>query len=449
MKAPICEFINEYNEKSYVRMHMPGHKGKSLLGYEKNDITEIFGADSLYQASGIIKESEQNASELFGSGATFYSCEGSSLSVRAMCYLAKAYALSLGKKEGELYALSTKNAHSSFVSAAVLLDFKIKWLNGSASSYLNGKISACELEKALTCVDNLPFMVYVTSPDYLGNTCDIKSLSEVCKRYGVPLIVDNAHGAYLRFLENDLHPITNGATVCCDSAHKTLPALTGGAYLHVSKDAPAFFKENAKKALSLFGSSSPSYLILASLDNLNLYLNDNYSKRLSSFIKIVDSLKESLTKNGYSLTGNEPLKITIEAKKYGYLGTELHDILYKENIACEFCDPDYLVMMLTPEHDESELSYLERVLLSISRKEAILDTPPTIFACETVYSPKEASFLPAEEIDIDKAKERVLSFSTVSCPPAVSVIIAGERFNESTVQLCKYYGINKCHVIKE
>ena len=372
MKSPICEFINKYNENGFLRMHMPGHKGKSLLGYERNDITEISGADSLYAANGIIKESEENASALFDSGATFYSCEGSSLSVRAMCYLAKSYAISLGKKEGELYALSLKNAHSSFISAAVLLDFKIKWLNGDESSYLSGKISASELEKALTCVDNLPFMVYITSPDYLGNTCDIISLSEVCKRYGVPLVVDNAHGAYLRFLENDLHPITNGATICCDSAHKTLPVLTGGGYLHVSKDAPSFFKENAKKALSLFGSSSPSYLILASLDNANLYLSDGYKKSLSSFVKKVGRLKDKLIKNGYSLIGNEPLKITIEAKKYGYLGTELYDILYKQNIACEFCDPDFLVMMLTPEHDEGELLYLERALLSISKKEAIL-----------------------------------------------------------------------------
>ena len=449
MKAPICDFIKEYNEKSFVRMHMPGHKGKKLLGYEKNDITEISGADSLYQASGIIKESEENAGELFGSGATFYSCEGSSLSVRAMCYLAKSYALSLGKKENELYALSTKNAHSSFVSAATLLDFKIKWLYGNNSSYLNGKISANELEKALTCVDNLPFMVYVTSPDYLGNTCDIKSLSEVCKKHGVPLVVDNAHGAYLRFLENDSHPITNGATISCDSAHKTLPVLTGGGYLHISKDAPPFFKENAKKALSLFGSTSPSYLILASLDNANLYLSDNYKSRLSDFIKRVGALKDKLTKNGYSLIGDEPLKITIEAKKYGYLGTELYDELYNKNIACEFCDPDYLVMMLTPEHKEEELLHLESTLLSIPKKEAILDTPPRILPCEAVYSPREASFLPSEEIDMDDALGRVLAFSTVSCPPAVSVIIAGERFNESTVQLCKYYGINKCHVIKE
>ena len=428
---------------------MPGHKGKSLLGYEKNDITEIFGADSLYQASGIIKESEENAGELFGSGATFYSCEGSSLSVRAMCYLAKAYAVSLGKKENVLYALSTKNAHSSFVSAATLLDFKIKWLYSDSTSYLNGKISADELEKTLTCVDNLPFMVYITSPDYLGNTCDIKSLSEVCKKYGVPLVVDNAHGAYLRFLESDSHPITNGATICCDSAHKTLPVLTGGGYLHVSKDAPSFFRENAKKALSLFGSSSPSYLILASLDNANLYLSDNYKNQLLAFVKKVDSLKKSLTKNGYSLLGDEPLKITVEAKKYGYLGTELYDELYKRNIAWEFCDPDYLVMMLTPEHKEEELSILESAFLSIPKKEAILDTSPRILPCEVVYSPKEASFLPFEEIEINSALGRVLSFASVSCPPAVSVIIAGERFNESTIQLCKYYGINKCTVIKE
>ena len=102
--------------------------------------------------------------------------------------------------------------------------------------------------------------MYVTSPDYLGGQSDVAALAEVSHRHGVPLLADNAHGAYLRFLSPSRHPMDLGADLCCDSAHKTLPVLTGGAYLHVGRAAPEPFRENARRALALFGSTSPSYL---------------------------------------------------------------------------------------------------------------------------------------------------------------------------------------------
>jgi arginine/lysine/ornithine decarboxylase len=154
--------------------------------------------------------------------------------------------------------------------------------------------------------------VFITSPDYLGNVCDVKSIAKVCNKYGVMLIVDNAHGAYLKFLENSEHPIDLGATLCSDSAHKTLPVLTGGAYMHISKNAPTHFLENAKNALALFGSSSPSYLTLCSLDNANLYLANEFRNELSSLIKKVDATKKSLEHGGYTLVGEEKIKITVD-----------------------------------------------------------------------------------------------------------------------------------------
>ena len=91
MNTPICDFVENYIQENKVRLHMPGHKGKDFLGFEKYDITEITGADSLYHADGIISQSEENATSLFGSGKTFYSTEGSSHCIRAICYLAKSY----------------------------------------------------------------------------------------------------------------------------------------------------------------------------------------------------------------------------------------------------------------------------------------------------------------------------------------------------------------------
>ena len=446
MKTPISDFINKYVESDTVRLHMPGHKGASYLGFEKYDITEIEGADALYQASGIIEESEKNATELFGSGKTVYSCEGSSLSVRAMMYLAKSYHISKGEND-TFYVLASRNAHSSFVSAAALVDFDIKWINSDRDSYFCGKITADDVKKHLSCVDKMPFAVYVTSPDYLGNISDIKEISKVCKEYGVPLLVDNAHGAYLKFLEKSEHPIDLGATMCCDSAHKTLPVLTGGGYLHVSKDAPSFFSENLKTALALFGSTSPSYLILASLDNANKYINDDFSIKLTDFSKKFDDFKKRINAFGYETVGNEKTKLTIRAKSYGYTGYELYNELKDRGFVAEMCDPDFVVMMFSPDKLDT-LKTLERILGQIPKKQPILDTPPRFFVKDAVLSPRKAYFSPREQVDIESAENRILAISTITCPPAVSIISAGEIITKEAIALCKYYGIEKCYIIK-
>ncbi len=449
MKAPICDFVKKYSTDNITRLHMPGHKGESQLGFEAYDITEIKGADSLYHANGIIKESEENATSLFESGITLYSTEGSSHCIRAMLHTAKAYAMQNGADKEKMYVLSTKNAHSSFISSAILSDFEIMWLDADDKSYLSGKTEPGKIENVLSCVDILPFAVYITSPDYLGNICDINSISNVCKKYNVPLIVDNAHGAYLKFLDKSEHPIDLGATMCCDSAHKTLPVLTGGAYLHISKNAPSFFKDNAKSTLSLYGSSSPSYLTLCSLDNANIYINDGFRKKLSAFSNEVDALKMELSQNGYTLIGEEKLKLTIDAKKYGYLGSEIYSTLYKKGIVCEFYDPDFVVMMLTPENGKKALDVVKNALLSIDKKEPILDTPPAFSPCKVALSPKEAHFSKQEKIAIENASGRILASLNVTCPPCVSVICCGERFNKEAIELCKYYGITECYVVKE
>ena len=223
-KTPICDFVNNYAQKNALRLHMPGHKGIPLLGFEALDITEFDGADSLYEASSIIAQSEQIASDLFGS-ACFYSTEGSSQCIRAMLYLARLYAL---KDKKPLRIAAGRNAHKVFLSAAALLDWEVSWLiSQEKTSYLSCPIEPVELDAFLQ--KNPVAAVYVTSPDYLGNLLDIGALAEVAHRHGCLLLVDNAHGAYLKFLPQSLHPMDLGADICCDSAHKTLPALTGAA----------------------------------------------------------------------------------------------------------------------------------------------------------------------------------------------------------------------------
>ena len=356
MDTPILDFVNEYANRNAVRLHVPGHKGVNILGVERLDVTEIDGADSLYHANGIIEKSELNASALFSSH-TFYSTEGSSLSIRAMLYLAVKYAKSKGKQP---LILAPRNVHKTFISAAALLDFEIQWIYSHSTDYLSCKIDTFALNETLKNAMQKPVAVYITSPDYLGNLLDVKGIAEVCKAHGVLLLVDNAHGAYTKFLPQSMHPIDLGADVCCDSAHKTLPTLTGGAYLHISYNAPAEFKQNARDALALFGSTSPSYLILQSLDYTNKYISLDYKNKLSKTVKKIEVLKSRLISNGYSLIDSEPLKITLRTKEYGYTGYEINDFLQKNNIVCEFYDPDYLVLMLSCENSDSDIDKLAR-----------------------------------------------------------------------------------------
>lgn len=443
MNTPICDFARSFAKSSPIRLHTPGHKGKSMLGFEYLDITETEGADDLYNADGIIRESELNASELFGSD-TFYSCEGSSLCIRAMLYLAQIYARANGKPT---VIAAGRNAHRSFLSGAALLGMDIEWIYPeSRESYISCNISPSELDAFLETSN--ASAVYLTSPDYVGNVLDISALSKVCHKHGRLLLVDNAHGAYLKFLTPSQHPIDLGADLCCDSAHKTLPALTGAAYLHISKALTPMFSENAKKALAFFGSTSPSYLILQSLDAVNRYLFDGYTERLKDFIEVIKKCKSKLSENGYAFFGNEPLKLTLNAKKYGYTGKELADILLSNNIVCEFSDPDITVMMLTPEIGTEGAERLVNVLLSIPKKTEITKKPPCLNAAEKVLLVRTATLSPSERIPIKDSVGRVLATFNVSCPPAIPIIVCGERITENTVRLFEYYGVSSCEVIK-
>ena len=447
MKTPICDFVEKYAREANLRLHMPGHKGVPFLGIEDRDITEVDGADVLYSPDGIIAESEKYAAELFGSGKTVYSTEGSSLSIRAMVYLITLQAKKEGKKP---LILAARNAHKTFLSAIALIGCAVEWIYPAADcNLISCRVSEKQLEKMLDEMSELPTAVYLTSPDYLGFVSDIGAIAEVCHKRGVLLAVDNAHGAYLRFLPESRHPLDLGADICCDSAHKTLPMLTGGAYLHISKNAPKLFFDMADQAMSLFASTSPSYLILQSLDRANSYLSGDYKCRLAEISAEVNDLKKSLTDNGYSLLGGEELKLCVEAKKYGYYGYEITEYLLKNGIVCEFYDRDFVVMMFTPQIGKDGLERLSSALLSLPKQDAIDEKAPSVGVPESVMRVRDATMSPSREIAVENAVGRVLAVAGVSCPPAIPIVVCGERIDENAVACFRYYGIEKCRVIDE
>lgn len=442
MKTPIVSFLKSYQEKSPVRMHMPGHKGAGILGFEGMDLTEIYGADELFAAEGIIKESEQNASSLFGC-PTYYSTQGSTLCIQTMCTILCQDAKSKGKKPK---ILAGRNAHRSFIHVAALLDFDIEWLYGN-SDYLSCKIHAEDLEKAI--IESHPTAVYLTNTDYLGNLLDIKSLASVCKKHNVLLAIDNAHGAYLRFLEPSLHPIDLGADLCCDSAHKTLPVLTGGAYLHLSESLNQVWKNDVKHFMEYFSSTSPSYLIMASLDATNEVLDTTFKKSLSECIQRVDGLKNTLVQHGYTILSGEPMKITISTKEFGYTGNEIANLLMECDIYPEFYDSDYIVLMPSPYNTKDDLKRLETCLCGIERKPILINKPPKLEQSKKAMNVRQALFSSSITLDVSKSLGQVCSSVTVSCPPAILPVIPGEVISESSIEVMKYYGIETVRVVKE
>ena len=191
------------------RLHMPAHKGNSLLGCENLDITEIAGADVLYSANGIIDESENNATALFGTQHTFYSTEGSTLAIKAMLAIIKK------NTHGNTKILAARNVHKAFVYACGLLDINVEWIYPEEHEHLcDCDVTPNILRAKLRSLTELPCALYVTSPTYLGKMLDIEGLSAVCKEFGIYLLVDNAHGAYLAFEKPSAHPIALGADIC-------------------------------------------------------------------------------------------------------------------------------------------------------------------------------------------------------------------------------------------
>lgn len=436
MTVPIHDFLVRNGEKRLVRCYMPGHKGSENIC----DITEIEGADSLYDCDdnggkGIIAQSEKNASKLFGSKKTLYSCSGSTLAIQTM--------LALAKERGSYkdHVVAGRYSHRSFINSCILLGLIPSWIY--PEEYLSAVITPESVEAK---INSRTLAVFVNSIDYYGGMCDISSIAEVCHAHGIPLLVDNAHGAYLKFAPFDLHPITLGADMCADSAHKTLPVLTGGAYLHIANDK---YTGRAKQAMSLFGTSSPSYLILDSLDRCNAALaSDN--GHIAMLCSEITKLKKFAADVGYVLSPSDYMRITFDCAAMHSTGYAMASMLREFGIECEYADEYKCVLLFGYGTTDIDFETIKTVISANSPDtlyESSLPLPPVHIATQTVCQPSKAYFGEKVRMPLDMSVGKTCASVTAPCPPGIPLLMPGEAVTPEAASVLKERGLKEIMIM--
>jgi arginine decarboxylase len=438
-KYTICSSMEKIKEENPVRFFMPGHKGKALPGCFLNgilpyDVTELPDTDNLSSPSGAIMQSENRIAQIF-SAPNAHICAGG-------CSQALFGALIAATKHtGSKKIVLDRNSHRKVIESCIFLGLEPTYVTSPVLPVfgITSSVRVQDIDKALS--DTNAKMVLITSPTYYGVTSDISAISSVCHAHGAILIVDCAHGAHFGF--NELTPpcpICEGADLAALSFHKTLPALTGGALLLTSD---LFPKEDSKNALSMAGSTSPSYLIMSSVEYGAEYMAENGEIKLSQLISQCDSLKFSLEytpfiplTESYALL--DPCRITLSAPS-DMTGYELYDILYKKGIMAEMADKNNIVFLPSIMNGKEDFKRLQEELSSLSMLHPV---KRGMFPAQAPSLPKtalplrEAFFKDNEKIPISESIGRISGEIKCIYPPGVPLLVPGEVIEEwMTVRL--------------
>ena len=353
--------LEAYGKGDYYPFHMPGHKrNKSCIYGEfpvERDITEIEGFDNLHHAEGILKEVQEKAAKVYGTLETFYSVNGSTAA------LLSAVSASVSRN-GKI--LMARNCHKAVYHAAYLRNLRPVYIYPQlvAEFGINGGISPEDVDNFLKN-DKKIEAVLVTSPTYDGVVSDIKKIAEICHKYGVPLIVDEAHGAHFKFSEYfPVSAVELGADLVIQSVHKTLPSMTQTALLHRCSD--RVDREKIQMFMGIYQTSSPSYILMASIDSCMEKMRKDGEEMFREYCKTLDETRKRLgtLKNLKLLTedicGKDEIydfdksKILIFTKGTGISGRELHEILLKEYHLEMEMDAENYVVALTSVGDTKE-----------------------------------------------------------------------------------------------
>lgn len=443
--TPLYTALQNYLKKDRISFHTPGHQGRFLpRNLYDMDLTELPDTDSLFEASGPIAEAEKQARELFHSRATFFSAGGCTLCIQAMFRLAAPQG---GK------VISSRVIHRSAVNTMALLGIEPVWVlpRPDAGPCLAGRLHPEDVQRALQ-ENRDARAVYVTSPDYYGVLSDISGIARVCHEYGVPLLVDNAHGTHLALLGR--HPLALGADMTACSAHKTLPVLTGGAFLNIGETplAKKFqFAERAKEAMALFGSTSPAYPIMVSLDLAREWEMKNGRREWQRLAQRVEKMKDTAKKKGLLVPEGEtdPTRLAVGTLPLGMTGQKAADYFRSQGIEPEHEDGAYVVCITNPFHTQEELDRLEKAIQTLPGKPCLIAENPAIPPLPPMKkSPREAVLAFQERVPLVEAVGRIAGEAACPCPPGVPIVMPGEEITKECMEFLSRYSLDEISVLK-
>ena len=443
-ERPIISFLTEHADKHTVSFHMPGHKGSAIyrkFGYteflEKMmdcDITEIIGADNLFQTEGILKAAQEEYAKLYNVKRAYMLVNGTSGGVIAAI-------MASVPKGGKL--VMARNSHKAIYNALLLADIQPVYAYPEMiEEYgISGEITAEEITR---CLDENPdaSAVILPSPNYYGICSDIRKIAEIVHARGKILIVDQAHGAHLKFFSDcgfsDMPQSAEeqGADIAVNSIHKTLASFTQSAALTFNSDLLDHYTLEDK--LQMIQSTSPSYILMGSLD-INADIIKNHKEEV--FTAWHDALAyfyaEAENISGLAVIRDAKLdftKINLDMSAYGLSGAELEHLLMEKGIYAELTTGNILMCMTGIGNTKADMEKLLEALREIAASHPLAEgkkqTPPAVLEARF-----ELCAVPSkkERVPLSEGAGRICASSIIPYPPGIPFICPGERITDEVI----------------
>lgn len=438
--------LKAYSKQDYYGFHMPGHKrNKTFMGMDlpyEIDITEIEGFDDLHHANGILKEAQERAAHVFGADETRFLVNGSTVGILSAI---------LGCTRRGDRILVARHCHKSVYHAMHLNGLVPEYVypEFDGSMHMNGEIRKEDVVRALEEKPDIRAVVIV-SPNYDGVVSDVEGIAKIAHAHGIPLIVDEAHGAHFGFHPSFPEKANRlGADVVINSLHKTLPSLTQTALLHMNGS--LVNRKKICKYLDILQSSSPSYVFMASLDACVDFLECGCEEKFEIYVENLINLRkrlENLTHLCLLKTEHyDCSKIVISTAKTNMTSHELYETLLRDyHLQMEMVGGTYVLGMTSVADTEAGMNRLADALEKIDtrlEREAGTKIGGNLPKQEQVFTPYEASLKEEkgqmEEIPWRESEGRVALEYAYLYPPGSPVIVPGERISREAVDLLIYY----------
>lgn len=452
----------KYSVSDYYGFHMPGHKRQQITGAEKLpyeiDITEIEGFDDLHHAEDLFINLQEYAAEVFHAEETHYLVNGSTVGLLSAVLGCTGYGDRI---------LMARNCHKSVYNAVDLNGLIPEYVypEFDETTDLNGEIRAEKIEQILEKDRGMNReagikAVVITSPTYDGVVSDIERISEVVHKYGIPLIVDEAHGAHFGFHEYfPQNANVRGADIVIHSLHKTLPSLTQTALLHINGRYAD--RERIRNYLHMLQSSSPSYILMASIDECVRGMDECREEIMDTYVECLQQARERLKqlKNIKLIEAEhyDRSKIVLSVKNLKNTNGEVlngklfQEMLRSYHLEMEMASGSYVIAMTGPGDTQEGMDRLVQAVMEIDKNilceelsgndedHTIKNISYEMIPLEQAYSSFEAGRMEGESVKWNEASGRISLEYVYLYPPGIPMIVPGERITSTIVQkMVKY-----------